>query len=189
MIRRSLFAFVALIVASPAFATVIYDWEYPYAWLTEGDVVEETHSISLGADQHVYDADLFLYFADDDLDYVLKCRLFSGCYWRVGELDKALIEGPGFSEYEEVDGSHLFGYDRVPVSVGTAGLEALNEDGELTFTVTAIKTDGFHNDFWWKKSLLKAYVETKAVSEPGTLALLGAGLLGLGWMSRRRRSV
>lgn len=63
----------------------------------------------------------------------------------------------------------------VTLDVGLAYLQ----DGNTLFKLIAIE-----GDFWFEKATLRAF--TSPVPEPGTMLLLGAGLLGLAGYGRRK---
>lgn len=65
-------------------------------------------------------------------------------------------------------------------------LDALNLAGTLDVTIKALSSSYWKDSFHWKSSLLK--VKATPVPEPGMLALLGAGLLGVALLRVRRRS-
>ena len=167
------------VVSTSAFASIITDSKNPYRFLREGQSHTVTHDLTddgVPTDYSVTGARLHLGFSDG---------YFVGDWAK----DIAGITGAGISGTFEVDGTHYFGYDIRTLGVGPGGIASLNMNGLLQVTVTALKTPGRwdgHNDFWWKTSLLKAKVE--AVPEPGTLGLLGLGLLGLAFARRTRTS-
>jgi hypothetical protein len=66
-------------------------------------------------------------------------------------------------------------------SVGVEALAALNADGFLEVTVKSLL-----GDFWVGNSVLS--VVTADVPEPSSLALLGLGLMGLGYARRKQRA-
>ena len=191
---------MALMLSQNAMALLIEDRIGVYEWMTEGETHTETHDLTDdGVPDHysVTSATVHLAFADDDKDYEWKwiwqkcddCRRGGKWVLKVveGKLEYAIASGEGVSGYYEVDGSHIFGYDWRSITVGQAGIDSLNNNGLLDVSVTAKnRQDGYRTDFWWKKSVLKAYVEKVPVPEPGTLGLLLMGLFGLVFARKAR---
>ena len=95
-----------------------------------------------------------------------------------------------WSEYVYFDQPGLFGdrYFEVDTGNETAGaslfgLISINLDGMLDVALTAKR-----GDFYFKGATLEAFGIAKNVPEPGTLALLGLGLAGLGAARRRQKA-
>lgn len=81
-------------------------------------------------------------------------------------------------------------FDTGGLSYGTfsSGLEmkafaVLNETGTLSWKIAAV------NDFLLHSATVNVYGDNVSVPEPGTLGLLGAGLLGMGLIRRRKQRV
>jgi PEP-CTERM motif len=95
------------------------------------------------------------------------------------------FDGTGYSTGYEVNGWGL----------NLGWLDDILEDKFTFNSLTALLGDGLLNvslksakgDFKFDKSLLVAYGDRAKVPEPATVALLGAGLLGMALIQRRRR--
>jgi len=183
MKRVYLISLIVLLGLGPfsARAALITDYEYVFEFVSEGESSTVTHDLSAYI-PGVYQAqsgNLTLAFADD-----------SYCFFNYGDCsgEEETVQ-ISLGDLSEVIGSGDVGgaiwapwlYDWSVYSLGGSALLDLNADGLLSVTVTA--TEG---DFWWKKSILT--VNTVSVPEPNTLLLLGAGLLAIGFVSRRRRA-
>jgi hypothetical protein len=172
-------ALISLVAFAPmsAHAILLADLESPNKYLTStpgaGQVSSATVTHSLyPAIPNLYQATsglLVLAFADDaDRAQNEWAQITIG-------LDGLFSHEVGGSA------SSILTYDWELFGLSAHALFDLNADGLLGVTVAA--TNG---DFWWKQSLLTVDARPVSVPEPGTLLLLGSGLLAIGFRSRRR---
>ena len=159
---------------------IVWDINNPYTFLSENGTQSATVTHDL-TDDGVSE--------DYSVDWaVLRLGFSDGYKWYDYAYDIAHITGDGISDWIEVDGTHMWGFDIRWLGVQDAGIDSLNDNGMLEVTITAMDTPDHWgiNDFWWKTSMLIAQV--KSVPEPGTLGMLSLGLLGIGVMRRLRQS-
>lgn len=172
-------ALITLVAIAPmsAHAILLTDIESPNTYLTStpgaGQVSTATVTHSLyPAIPNLYQATsglLVLAFADDSsLDSDEWAQVTIG----LDDLFKHEVGGSTAS---------ILSYDWELFGLSAHALFDLNSDGVLGVTIAAK-----NGDFWWKQSLLAVDARPITVPEPGTLLLLGSGLLAIGFRSRRR---
>ncbi len=173
-------AVLSLVALSPlaANAILITDTESPMVRLTSGGSTSSytvTHDLRPTI-PNLYQATagaLVLAFADDSTS-------------DASEWAKITLDLIGFVDQTlgtiEVGGTSWL-YDWQIFGLSGNALLDLNADGLLRVTVAS---NG--GDFWWKQSVLALDARPVSVPEPGTLLLLGSGLLAVGLVSRRRAS-
>jgi len=165
---------VCAIIALAANALAI-----PYTWVDTIDFTPDRFVSNFQATSYTHNiVDNFFNPGQDTISsYSLKVKLYdNGGRCDFGEL--AFINQPGLAG----DGFYTFNYSNQTFGWSLAGLISLNSLGKLDVTVSSV-----FGDFYLDSSVLTAFGnEVAPVPEPGTMVLLGIGMLGLAIYGKRR---
>jgi hypothetical protein len=147
--------------------------------IVEGVPLSYSHNINdqvnLAAGDRVTSAALELDFINDGNDSVT--RFFGTILWDNREFSKVGFDGTTWVDLGEVDSS---------VYSMILNIDWLNDDGVLDVVITASNPGWNPATAWLDHSRLYGQAEAAPVPEPGSILLLGAGLLGLGLYGRKR---
>jgi hypothetical protein len=173
--------FTALLVGAAIMVTAGSSWAIPYTWK---DTIEFDHDRYVGMNTSMsYTHDLtdnkhnaFIPSQDVISDYKIKIRLYDDKgRFDFGEV--AFVNQPGLN----ADGLYDFSYKNNSFGWSFAGLMELNSNGKLDVAVQSL-----NGDFYLDYSKLTANGrdsdngrDNAPVPEPGTMVLLGFGMLGL----------
>ena len=153
----------------------------PTTW-TDDYITDQAVSVGSPAEYfHDITFDGFNVGSDIVTNFLLTIDLFDDASDRRFEGELAFVDIPGILGDRFVS-TFQFG-DAAYAGASIVGLFELNLLGQLSVTVSAI-----YGDFVLTGSHLvaKGFAQVASVPEPGTLGLLGLGLLGIAFGARRR---
>lgn len=148
--------------------------------IVEGTPLSYTHDINTKVDftagDRVTSATLDLYFIYDPIDTQLINRQ--------GKIILDLTENATAS----IDNIEWFDLGEVDIGIYpiVVNVDLLNDDGVLNVSISVSNPGDPKATAWLDKSTLSGNAEPAPVPEPGSMALFGAGLLGLAVFGKRR---